>query len=276
MNLLLTGSAPYQDFGNYANYVPFILAVLIFGLLDFVFYNWFKRWVPRVFLLSDEVAILLFYVFGFDLLVYICLAVFVIAVCLFFLQNSADGRKYISNRANKVNPKRIFGRNSAIPEAIFDRDAVYRKVADAVLIMSKKKIGALITFEKDDDLSDFIAKGVTLKCPVSSEILQTIFYPGTRLHDGAVIIRNDLIAAASVYYQTVDIAMPGKFGSRHRAALSISSQVDAVTIVVSEETGRISIAYEGELQTIEPESFLTTFEDYMALKSSKKISQSGK
>ncbi len=265
INFLLLSSdpAPYLDMGNYLNMVSLIMAIIIFAGFDVVLFFWLKRWFVRIFLTASELAIVLFWLFGLDLLLFIVLAFFIVAVSFFFLHNSAEGRKYVSNNVKKRLPSKIF-RGKPTPEALFDREAVYKKVADAVLIMSKKKVGALITFERGDNLRDYIAKGVTVNCPVSSEILQTIFYPGTRLHDGAVIIRNDLIAAASVYYQTVDIAMPGKFGSRHRAALSISSQVDAVTVVVSEETGRISIAYEGEIQSVEPDSFLQTFEEYMS------------
>ncbi len=265
MNFLLLSSdpAPYLDMGNYLNLVSLIMAIIIFAGFDTVLFFWLKRSFVRTFLVASELAIVLFWLFGLDLLLFIVLAFFIVGVSFFFLHNSAEGRKYVSNNVKKRPQPKIF-RGKPTPEALFDREAVYKKVADAVLIMSKKKIGALITFERGDNLRDYIAKGVTINCPVSSEILQTIFYPGTRLHDGAVIIRNDVIAAASVYYQTVDIAMPGKFGSRHRAALSISSQVDAVTVVVSEETGRISIAYEGEIQSVEPDSFLQTFEEYMA------------
>ena len=265
MNLYLLSSdpAPYFDMGNYLNLVSLIMAIVIFAGFDAVLFFWLKRSFVRTFLVASELAIVLFWLFGLDLLLFIVLAFFIVAVSFFFLHNSAEGRKYVSNNIKKRPQAKIF-RGKPTPEALFDREAVYKKVADAVLVMSKKKVGALITFERGDNLRDYIAKGVTINCPVSSEILQTIFYPGTRLHDGAVIIRNDTIAAASVYYQTVDIAMPGKFGSRHRAALSISSQVDAVTVVVSEETGRISIAYEGEIQSVEPDSFLQTFEEYMA------------
>ena len=112
--------------------------------------------------------------------------------------------------------------------------------------------------------------GTRIDAPVSAELLQTIFYPGTRLHDGAVIIRNDMIVAASVYYTPTTRPLTGKFGSRHRAAIGISETTDAVTVVVSEETGRISIAYEGELRTVGPDEFLTVFEDYMALVEPKK------
>ena len=95
------------------------------------------------------------------------------------------------------------------------------------------------------------------------ELLTTIFYDGTTLHDGAVIIRGNTIIAASVYYIPTVKAMNGKYGARHRASLGISEVCDAVTVVVSEETGRISLAIDGELQAVTRENFLQSFKREM-------------
>ena len=105
--------------------------------------------------------------------------------------------------------------------------------------------------------------GVAVKAPVSTELLQTIFYPGTRLHDGAVVIHGNEIVAASVFYTPTTKAFAGKYGSRHRAALGISEISDAVTVVVSEETGRISFAVNGTLETVDQANFLRVFENLM-------------
>lgn len=102
-----------------------------------------------------------------------------------------------------------------------------------------------------------------VNAPVSSELLVTIFYPGTRLHDGAVVIRDNVILAASVYYTATTKPLSGKFGSRHRAAIGISEITDSVTIVVSEETGRISIACAGELESVSLDNFPRIFREYM-------------
>ena len=140
---------------------------------------------------------------------------------------------------------------------------MYKKIEAAVITMSKQKVGALISFEMHDSLNEVMKSGTMIDAPVSAELLQTIFYPGTRLHDGAVIVRNDRIVAASVYYTPTTRPLTGKYGSRHRAAIGVSEICDAVTVVVSEETGRISIAYKGELQTVSPDAFLPTFEELM-------------
>lgn len=151
----------------------------------------------------------------------------------------------------------------AATEKVFDRHALLMKIDTAVQNLSKNKIGAIITFEKDTKLDDFIKSGTILNAPVTPELLMTIFYPGTRLHDGAVVIRRDTILAASVYYTPTTKPLTGKFGSRHRAAIGISEVSDSVTVVVSEETGRISIAVAGELIHVPADTFLRTLEDYI-------------
>jgi hypothetical protein len=142
----------------------------------------------------------------------------------------------------------------ASPEAIFDREAVYEKVYTAIVDMSRVKRGALITFEKKDNLLDeakvgtiIKQRGVDVNAPVSAELLETIFYEGTRLHDGAVIIKDDKIARAAVFFTSTARPLTGKYGSRHQAAIGISENSDSVTVIVSEETGRIAIAFQGEL-----------------------------
>lgn len=148
-------------------------------------------------------------------------------------------------------------------EKVYDRHAICQKIALAVDTLSKTKTGALITFEKGVKLNEVVKTGTMLHAPVTPELLVTIFYPGTRLHDGAVVIRRDEILAASVYYTPTTKPLTGKFGSRHRAAIGISEITDSVTVIVSEETGRISIAYGGELIAVAPDSFLRTLEDYL-------------
>jgi len=103
-----------------------------------------------------------------------------------------------------------------------------------------------------------------VNCPVSPEILSTIFYPGTRLHDGAVVVKEMSIIYASVFFTPSTKAFAGKYGSRHRAAIGISEISDAVTVVVSEETGRISIAMNGQLETVSIDNFRRVFENYMS------------
>jgi diadenylate cyclase len=123
------------------------------------------------------------------------------------------------------------------------------EIIGAVTELSANKTGAIIVIERRIALGEFIETGVRLDSNVTSELLKTIFYPGTTLHDMAVIIRGDRILAAGVQLPLAELgAVDGvQLGSRHRAAIGITSGSDAVCVVVSEETGTISVAQEGEL-----------------------------
>lgn len=119
----------------------------------------------------------------------------------------------------------------------------------ALKTLSDARIGAIIVIERRVALGEFIETGIRIDSVVSSELIETIFYPGTALHDMAVIIRGDRIIAARVQLPLAEastIMGPG-LGSRHRAAMGITSGSDAVCLVVSEETGTISIAENGQL-----------------------------
>lgn len=112
----------------------------------------------------------------------------------------------------------------------------------AIQYMSKRRIGALITIQQGTGLEDYIETGIPLDADITGELLINIFIPNTPLHDGAVIIRDNKIAVASAYLPLSDNTMiPKKLGTRHRAAVGISEVTDAITIVVSEETGGVTI-----------------------------------
>jgi|GEM_PF-146194 len=113
--------------------------------------------------------------------------------------------------------------------------------------MSESKTGALITIEQSHSLDDFIKTGVKINSNVSAELLCTIFDTSTPLHDGAVIIQGDKIACASAYFPPTSIDLPSRYGARHRAAIGISEISDAFTIVISEESGRVSVTSQGKI-----------------------------
>lgn len=118
----------------------------------------------------------------------------------------------------------------------------------AVQYMSKRKIGALITIERNTGLEEYIETGIPLDADVSGELLINIFIPNTPLHDGAVIIREEKIAVSCAYLPLSEsMLIPKEFGTRHRAAVGISEVSDAVTLVVSEETGDVSITLNNQL-----------------------------
>ncbi|KAG7295293.1 hypothetical protein JYU34_022298 [Plutella xylostella] len=118
----------------------------------------------------------------------------------------------------------------------------------ALQYMAKRKIGALITIERQTNLDEFIETGLRLKADLTAELLINIFIPNTPLHDGAVIIRNGKIEVTCAYLPlSTSDSLSKEFGTRHRAALGISEASDAITLVISEETGDVSLACDGRL-----------------------------
>ncbi|KRK48110.1 TIGR00159 family protein [Secundilactobacillus kimchicus] len=118
----------------------------------------------------------------------------------------------------------------------------------AIQYMSKRRIGALITIQMDTGLEDYIETGIDLDAEVSGELLINIFIPNTPLHDGAVIIRDHKIAVAAAYLPLSESNLiPKELGTRHRAAVGISEVTDALTVVISEETGEVSVTQNNEL-----------------------------
>lgn len=122
------------------------------------------------------------------------------------------------------------------------------KIIIAVTELSKTKTGALIVIERDIQIKDIISTGISISSEVSPQLLVNIFVPNTPLHDGAVVISNNKIAAAACMLPLAsDTDIAKELGTRHRAAIGISKESDAIAIVVSEETGKISIAKDGTL-----------------------------
>ncbi len=129
------------------------------------------------------------------------------------------------------------------------RGALADPVTEAVLLMASRKIGALIAIEREVETKTIQNTGTPMSSEVSTELLASIFYPGTPLHDGGVIISADRIAAAGcVFPLTQTDNLTRDLGTRHRAAIGLTEETDAMVIVVSEETGVISIAHNGRLK----------------------------
>lgn len=127
--------------------------------------------------------------------------------------------------------------------------SVYDEIVLAVTTLSSEKTGALIVIEKNIGLRNFIDAGVQLDAAISYDLLVTIFNPSTPLHDGAVIIRNERVAAASVFLPlTKNPGISREMGTRHRAAIGITEGTDAISLVVSEETGLITFVENGEVR----------------------------
>jgi len=131
-----------------------------------------------------------------------------------------------------------------------ERQYLVDAVVHATMNLSQNRIGALITIEQNQSLNDYIKTGIKMNSLVTSDLIQTIFVPTTPLHDGAVIIQGDRIACASAYFPPSTAELPTRFGARHRAAIGISEITDSITIVISEKSGRVSIAEEGQLSLV--------------------------
>lgn len=137
-------------------------------------------------------------------------------------------------------------------------DKVMAMIAQAAFVISRNKYGALIVIEQQTGLKEFVESGTTLNALLSAELLLAIFVPRSPLHDGAVIVKEEILEGAGCFLPLAEQSLAERrLGTRHRAALGITEQTDAVVVVVSEETGAISLAREGKLsRPIEDESRL--------------------
>ncbi|MBR2684902.1 MAG: diadenylate cyclase CdaA [Erysipelotrichaceae bacterium] len=151
----------------------------------------------------------------------------------------------IRSLLEKLGKSSVFSRISSLDGN--EREKLVDELVDASMTMAEQRVGALITIEQSQSLSDYIKTGTPMNSIVTSDLLQSIFITTTPIHDGAVIIQGDRIACASAYFLPTERSLPRRFGARHRAAVGISEITDAITIVVSEETGNVSIAQNGEL-----------------------------
>ena len=204
----------------------FPIGFLEFGLKDFaetliiaLVLVYLYRWVKGTFAIQAALGIL-----------------FVVIIILF----QPEIRKLLYRLGTNTSIDRFFSTSNS--------DRTIDEIIDAVKEMSKNKTGALIVFARTSSLQDLVDAGVNIDSEIRSELLMTIFQKETPLHDGAVVIRGNRIVAASCYLpisQNPNIS--SSFGTRHRAAVGISESNNVFVIVVSEETGRISIARNGAL-----------------------------
>lgn len=146
----------------------------------------------------------------------------------------------------QIGKTQLLGRHKVL--TVDERERLVYDIIVAVDQMRKAKIGALIVIERDVSLIDYINKSTNLYAEISSELLVSLFFPNNPLHDGGVIIQGDKISCAGAVFPTSNsLKINKRLGTRHRAALGITEETDAIAIIVSEETGRVSIAIKGEL-----------------------------
>lgn len=152
----------------------------------------------------------------------------------------------IRNVLESIGRSQLLGRHKVL--TVDEREKVVYEIMQAVEYMKRNRIGALMVIERDYSLSQYIENANKLYADISSELLISIFFPNNPLHDGAVIIEGDRITCAgSVLPTSMNQSISKRLGTRHRAALGITEVSDAISVVVSEETGRVSIAMDGEL-----------------------------
>lgn len=212
---------------------------LIFCIVSFIVY--LIAYSKRAFYLvmSEIIFIVLFILtknlnleFTANILKAVCLVEPIFIICVL----APDFRNIINFKQDIKEKKVITGDNAK------------NEIADAVMYLSSKKIGALITIENNNSLDQYAERAISLNSDISKELLINIFIPNTPLHDGAVIIRGNKIRCAAAYYTlTNNEDIDKTTGSRHRAALGISGLTDSLTIIVSEETGRVSLAMANNL-----------------------------
>lgn len=142
----------------------------------------------------------------------------------------------------RLGRKRLFGVGYRRPESTDE-------ILLAMSMMAQDKVGALIVLERDIGLRTFIESGLRLDAEISRDILLSIFRPGAALHDGAVIIRKDRVAAAACFLPlSTNPSLSGKLGTRHRASIGITEETDCLSLIVSEQTGWMSVAAFGEIE----------------------------
>jgi len=152
----------------------------------------------------------------------------------------------IRNVLEQLGRSQLLGRHKIL--TVDEREKVVYEIVNAVEYLKRMRIGALIVIERDNSLNDYIEKSKKIYGDISSDLLISIFFPNNPLHDGGVIIQGDRITCAGAVFPTSDnLRISKRLGTRHRAALGISEETDCISLIVSEETGRLSIAVGGEL-----------------------------
>ena len=140
----------------------------------------------------------------------------------------------------------LLGRHKTL--TISEREKMVSEIVSAVEYLKKNRIGALIILERDYSLREYIDRAKKIYAEITSDLLISIFFPNNPLHDGGVIIQGDKITCAGAVFPTsVDMKIGKRLGTRHRAAIGISEESDCISLIVSEETGRISMAINGDL-----------------------------
>ena len=246
-----------NTYGTVSFIIQTIILLLLLGGLGYTFLKIIRRKTALIVTFCLMGGLLATFILQYQY-AFIALGCSLTVIIFFtFMSNIGDIRKFLSNPFKTQSVSEV-----KTVQKITDKKSLFQEVQNAVVGLSDRKVGALITFEKNTNLNDICKNGVAVNAPFTKELIDTIFYPGTRLHDGAVIVKDGMISTASVFYTPTTKPFATKYGSRHRAALGISEISDAVTIVVSEETGLVSIAHEGSIEHVEADRLANTMANY--------------
>lgn len=226
-----------------SDYLPTIKMLIEIGILWFAYYIMliFASGTRGVYVLRGIILITLIFVItkqlGFERINWIFTKIFAISILAFLIIFQPELRRGLASIGQR-RWSRFFLKESEI----------INEIVEAGLSLSKKKIGALMAIERENRLENYIESGVAIDAKVNAELLITIFMPNTPLHDGGIILAGDRVMAAGCLFPLTQNPKVSKtLGTRHRAALGLSEETDAIVVVVSEETGGISIAIGGRL-----------------------------
>jgi diadenylate cyclase len=206
------------------------------------------RGTKGIYLLNGIVVLFIVYTFSiaaglpyFSFILSGLMLVMIVALPILFQSELKHGLELLGRRNPLI--RRLLNSPTIAPEGI-------TIVSEAVEHLARTRTGALIVFEREDPLFAAGESGSTIDALLSRILLEQIFYPNSPLHDGAVIVKGDRIRAAGCFLPLdTQLQLPQKLGSRHRAGLSLATQTDAVVVIISEETGAISLAAGGTLDT---------------------------
>ena len=248
--------------------IPDIVEILIITFLVYNIMVWIKN--TRAWsLLRGVIVILAFivlaYLFNMTTILWIVKNVFSIAVIAIIVVLQPELRKALEELGRKNLFSSFIKLESHGADGLFS-DRTIKEITKACVEMGKVRTGALIVVRQKDDLSEYNQTGIDVDGIVTSQLLINIFEKNTPLHDGAVIIEGDRVASATCYLPLSDnMRLSKELGTRHRAAVGMSDVNDSMTVIVSEETGLISVAYNGVLSrglnAEELESQLTTIQN---------------
>ena len=230
-----------------------IVEILIIAVLLYFFMNWIKS--TRAYnLLKGMLVVLAFFLlaslFQMTTILWLTRSVASIALMALVIIFQPELRKALEKLGQRSLLSSLIPFDIRSDSDVYYSDQTINEVVRAAGEMSGTRTGALIVMEQGVNLEEYIATGILLDAAVSSQLLVNIFEHNTPLHDGAVIIRGDRVVSATSYLPLSDSEfISKKFGTRHRAGVGVSEVSDSFTIIVSEETGRISGAYGGKLLT---------------------------